>query len=423
MTPISAKPDCGENNLTSTHNTFSYSSSSSVYTSSPATISSFTSAPLTTASLPSFTTIANSTQGIPAFTSSPSAFTSVSAFSSTPGSEIPSFGSISAVSSSGSFNHNQIHSENSNNRTPDSESNKESESVCSSSTPSAGDSSGSHQLMETSTAPAPREAAALHPQEPPKACMEESTTAGRLSLTPTNNNNNNTTANNNNTNSSQSLSSTTTISTNSTSSTSSPKGVSAFTGVGVKTEGGLGCFGYKAEEEAGLIRPAGITEVRGDTRFDLPSYTTLDLDRQASITTSQPSHMPPTPTTLTQSGANLLGHSPFDTLKAPPTEFPAPTTSTHETYFTSKTCEMKPLDVTPCTAACIPHPPHSMYQRLVLIFTVPKCLVIIHVSLLFTHHNFRTLSIYRCFIINQIMCFKQNCIIKSKRTKRLTSKL
>ena len=66
-----------------------------------------------------------------------------------------------------------------------------------------------------------------------------------ISHIPTNNNNNNnTTANNNN------------------------KGLSAFTGVNIKSEssGGLQCFNYKSEDDqSGIIRPTGITEVRDTT--------------------------------------------------------------------------------------------------------------------------------------------------------------
>ncbi|ROT81156.1 hypothetical protein C7M84_000095 [Penaeus vannamei] len=154
--------------------------------------------------------------------------------------------------------------------------------------------------------------------------------------------------------------------------------------------GGLGCFGYKGEDEAGLIRPATITEVRAsEARFDLPhSYTTLDLDRQAAIPVSQP-HMPPTPTTFDSTsvagggstpvgsitpmtpgpgplvGTNgpLLPHGPFDTLKPPATsEYP---TSTHNSFFMNKACgaEVKLNDTTPCSVACMPPaPPNTMYQ-------------------------------------------------------------
>ncbi|XP_042210332.1 myelin transcription factor 1-like isoform X3 [Homarus americanus] len=262
------------------------------------------------------------------------------------------------------------------------------------------------RLMETSTLPPPaaRDPPGLRPQDPPKACMEEVAGGGRLALTPTNNNNttttNNNNNNNNNTNTSNSGTTTTTSPNNSSNSNNnsrthshSPhKALSSLnSSVSVKAteSSGLGCFGYKGEDEAGLIRPAAITEVRAsEARFDLPhSYTTLDLDRQSAIPVSQP-HMPPTPTTfdttvagggslpggsiapmtpgpLVSGNGSLLSHGPFDALK-PPVSSEYPITTTHNSFFMNKACgaEVKLNDTpTPCSVACMPPvPPNSMYQ-------------------------------------------------------------
>ncbi|XP_069156713.1 myelin transcription factor 1 isoform X4 [Procambarus clarkii] len=260
-------------------------------------------------------------------------------------------------------------------------------------------------LMETSTVPPPaaRDPPGLRPQDPPKTCMEEVAGGGRLALTPTNNNNTTTTNNNNNnsnsSNHSGSITTTTTSSSNSNSNNNSSrslshsphKGLTSLDSSVKATENtGLGCFGYKGEDEAGLIRPAAITEVRAsDARFDLPhSYTTLDLDRQAAIPVSQP-HMPPTPTTfdttvagggslqggsitpMTPAPGSLVGgngpllpHGPFDALK-PPVSSEYPITTTHNSFFMNKACgaEVKLNDTTPCSVACMPPvPPNSMYQ-------------------------------------------------------------
>ncbi|XP_063850366.1 mucin-19-like, partial [Scylla paramamosain] len=284
----------------------------------------------------------------------------------------------------------------------------------------------SRRLMETSSVQPPA------PRDPPKACMEEVGGGGRLALTPTNNNNT-TTANNNNNNNNNSNSSnnntSSTITTSANTNTSggslsaaatttasgtasaaansgagrgiSPqKGLGGLEPVGVKggEGGGLGCFGYRGEEEAGLIRPAPITEVRAsEARFDLPhSYTTLDLDRQAAVPVSQP-HLPPAPpapatfeaATVTAGGGSLGGgalstmtptpgpvvggagpllppHGPFDGLK-PPASSEYPVTTAHNTFFMNKAAcgaEVKVNEATPCSAACMPPapPPNSMYQ-------------------------------------------------------------
>ncbi|XP_063612934.1 uncharacterized protein LOC134786316, partial [Penaeus indicus] len=236
-------------------------------------------------------------------------------------------------------------------------------------------------LMETAAAPAAaRDQPALRPLDPPKACMEDvagggsSSNSGSATLTTTTSSRANNSAR---------------------SATQSPhKGLGSLgSSVSVKASegaGGLGCFGYKGEDEAGLIRPATITEVRAsEARFDLPhSYTTLDLDRQAAIPVSQP-HMPPTPTTFDSTsvagggstpvgsitpmtpgpgplvGTNgpLLPHGPFDSLKPPATsDYP---TSTHNSFFMNKACgaEVKLNDTTPCSVACMPPaPPNTMYQ-------------------------------------------------------------
>ncbi|KAK4300442.1 hypothetical protein Pmani_027352, partial [Petrolisthes manimaculis] len=325
---------------------------------------------------------------------------------------------------------------------------------------SSGGCSGSHvgsleerslagdRLMEASSVTQPTtrdQPTTLHPQDPPKACMEEVAGGGRLALTPTNNNNNNTsTANNNNNNNSSNNhnnhnnssnnisssnniinttttnnnsvsipSSTTTTTTNHhnhnttiattihnnnrTHSHSPQKGLGSLDAVNVKvSEGsaGLGCFGYRGEDDAGLIRPAAITEVRAsEARFDLPhSYTTLDLDRQAAIPVSQSHHMPPTPTTfdtttvaagtplpggpitaMTPTPGPLVGpgngamipHGPFDSLKPPPVTTDYPVTSSHNTFFMNKACgaEVKMNDTTPCSTSCMPPvPPNTIYQ-------------------------------------------------------------
>ncbi|XP_069960898.1 serine-rich adhesin for platelets [Cherax quadricarinatus] len=259
------------------------------------------------------------------------------------------------------------------------------------------------RLMEASTVPPPstRDPPGLRPQDPPKTCMEEVAGGGRLALTPTNNNNT-TTTNNNNNNITNSVTTTTTSSSNTSNNNNnntrsinhSPHKTLTSLGSSIKTteNTGLGCFGYKAEDEAGLIRPAAITEVRSsEARFDLPhSYTTLDLDRQAAIPVSQP-HMPPTPTTfdtttvagggsiqggsitpmtpapgpLVSGNGPLLPHGPFDTLK-PPVSSEYPITTTHNSFFMNKACgaEVKLNDTTPCSVACMPPvPPNSMYQR------------------------------------------------------------
>ncbi|KAK7083563.1 hypothetical protein SK128_009615, partial [Halocaridina rubra] len=254
-------------------------------------------------------------------------------------------------------------------------------------------------LMETTTIPpaTTHDPSGLRPQDPPKACMEEVSTGGRLALTPTNNNNTSTANNNNNNSASVTLTTTSNSSTNSTRtntiSPSKPVGtLGSSVTVTVSESTGLGCFGYKGEDEAGLIRPAAITEVRAsEARFDLPhSYTTLDLDRQAAIPVSQP-HMPPTPTTFDTSsvagggsiagasiapmtpappgpvvGANgpLAPHAPFDGLK-PPVTTEYPITTTHNSFFMNKACgaEVKLNDSTPCSVACMPPvPPNTMYQ-------------------------------------------------------------
>nr|XP_053650361.1 uncharacterized protein LOC128700902 [Cherax quadricarinatus] len=258
------------------------------------------------------------------------------------------------------------------------------------------------RLMEASTVPPPstRDPPGLRPQDPPKTCMEEVAGGGRLALTPTNNNNT-TTTNNNNNNITNSVTTTTTSSSNTSNNNNnntrsinhSPHKTLTSLGSSIKTteNTGLGCFGYKAEDEAGLIRPAAITEVRSsEARFDLPhSYTTLDLDRQAAIPVSQP-HMPPTPTTfdtttvagggsiqggsitpmtpapgpLVSGNGPLLPHGPFDTLK-PPVSSEYPITTTHNSFFMNKACgaEVKLNDTTPCSVACMPPvPPNSMYQ-------------------------------------------------------------
>ncbi|KAK3849194.1 hypothetical protein Pcinc_044039, partial [Petrolisthes cinctipes] len=219
------------------------------------------------------------------------------------------------------------------------------------------------RLMEASsvTQPTTRDPSTLHPQDPPKACMEEVAGGGR------------------------------------THSHSPQKGLGSLDAVNVKaSEGsaGLGCFGYRGEDDAGLIRPAPITEVRAsEARFDLPhSYTTLDLDRQAAIPVSQSHHMPPTPTTfdtttvaagtplpggpitaMTPTPGPLVGpgngamipHGPFDSLKHPPVTTDYPVTSSHNTYFMNKACgaEVKMNDTTPCSTSCMPPvPPNTIYQ-------------------------------------------------------------
>ncbi|XP_076028477.1 uncharacterized protein LOC143017572 [Oratosquilla oratoria] len=251
---------------------------------------------------------------------------------------------------------------------------------------------GSGSCMEAKAPPAaPRDPAALRAApDSHKGCMEEGATSGGLA--PNNNNNNNTSTTNNNTNSakSNSVSSVSITTTNSTLGVS--KGISAFTApTPIKVESSVSCFPYKSEDDSGLLRPVTLTEVRGETpRFDLTTYTTLDLDRQAEVAVSQTQqHMAPTPNTydttpspmapplhgvapqaaavaaaaavtnsthtpgpMTPSpmtpgptpgpvtpvtgpitprtcdatGAPLISHGPFDPLK-PPTEYPVVTTS------------------------------------------------------------------------------------------------
>ncbi|CAL4123021.1 unnamed protein product, partial [Meganyctiphanes norvegica] len=241
----------------------------------------------------------------------------------------------------------------------------------------------SESLMETSTAtpPAPR-----LPQDPQKVRMEDPAVAGRLSLTPTNNNN--TAITNHNSTSGSHNTHTTTVSSshiNSRASHSPHKGLTSLTPVEIKSEAssGLSCFNYKGEEEAGLIRPAPITEVRAsEARFDLPgTYTTLDLDRQAAIPVSHSQlHMPPTPTSFdstapggsvtpmtptTMASTPVLPHGPYDSMK-PPVTLEYPVTTSHNSYFMSKHCgpDIKLQDsATPCSVACMPpQPPNSMYQ-------------------------------------------------------------
>ncbi|KAA0200272.1 hypothetical protein HAZT_HAZT009243 [Hyalella azteca] len=195
------------------------------------------------------------------------------------------------------------------------------------------------------------------------------------------------------------------------------KGLSAFSGVNIKSEsaGGLQCFNYKSEEEQqqqqqqqpSLVRP--LTEVReNNTRFDISTASYLDLDRQSTITSSQTApHLSASSTTSTStpsssssvpsfhssvltpsssvtslhSTPSLMSphsHNGFpSSIKSdftPPAPPPAVVSSaaSHEAYFaahyanpnkTGNLCDIKSMDtLPPISAAYHPIPPPPMYQ-------------------------------------------------------------
>ena len=206
-------------------------------------------------------------------------------------------------------------------------------------------------------------------EERSKSCQSEG--SFRCTITPTNNVNNNC-INNNMCNSSGNLVVNTSINNN----VSDPKSSKEVNFTGVKSEAGMSCYGYKNEENAGLIRPGGITEVSGDTRYDIPpSYTTLDLDRQSATVATEASHVPPATTTSIAISEPLILQTSipapmpnYNSLKTSAAEFTTPipppaitVSSNQESFYGNKICDVKPSEAQ-CTPTCIPPSPQSLYQ-------------------------------------------------------------